>query len=88
MSDLTDLDADEACRILIAVEEGRLYRAKTGRFAIDQEEPPDARTREELLARGLIVTIHGKDGHRITPLGRGALDCEIADRVRRRREPG
>lgn len=65
---------DEALRILIAVEERRLFRNKHGRFEIDREERPDRKTRESLRRRGLIVSVYGNDGYRITATGKAELD--------------
>lgn len=73
--------SDEAFRILYAVKERRLYRDKRGRFAIDGEEPPDRRTREQLRRQGFIVPVYGNDGYRITATGDAALGSGIRARV-------
>ena len=76
---------DEALRILLAVQDRRLFRNKRGRFEIDREIPPDRKIREQLRRDGLIVAVYGNDGYRLTATGQGAIKSELYRRVKAKR---
>lgn len=80
---MTERLTDEETRILLAASEARLFRNERGRYEIEDEIPPDRKTREDLMARGFLTMIYN-NGH-ITETGHTAFADEMRKRVRSRK---
>lgn len=70
---------DEMARILVAIEDGRLFLNPAGRWEIQGEKRPERRSRDLLRGRGLIVSIWDNGPkYRLTAKGRAALRAREA----------
>jgi hypothetical protein len=67
---------NEMWRILIAIDERRLFMNTAGRYEIEGEERPDRKSREKVFKRGLaahLYVLRGDYPYRVTAKGKVAL---------------